>query len=67
MIDLFVTRENKYNLRNFEALESLHKRTVVFGTETKSYRGSEIWILILERLIALTTLKKFKKKTKMDV
>ena len=24
MSDLFVTRENKYNLRNFEALESSH-------------------------------------------
>ena len=31
MIDLIVTRENKYNLRNFQALESLHKGTVVFG------------------------------------
>ena len=67
MIDLFVTRENKYNLRNFQALESLHKRTLVFGTETISYRGSQIWILILERLRTLTTLKKFKKKTKMEV
>ena len=67
MIDLFVTRENKYNLRNFQALESLHKRTVVFGTETISYRGSQIWILMLERLRTLTTLKKFKKKTKMEV
>ena len=67
MIDLVVTRENKYNLRNFQALESLHKRTVVFGTETISYRGSQIWILMLERLRTLTTLKKFKKKTKMEV
>ena len=67
MIDLFVTRENKYNLRNFQALESLHKRTVVFGTETISYRGSQIWILMLERLRTLTTLKKIKKKTKMEV
>lgn len=67
MIDLFVTRENKYNLRNFQALESLHKRAVVFGTETISYRGSQIWILMLERLRTLTTLKKFKKKTKMEV
>ena len=33
MSDLFVTRENKYNLRNFQALESSHKRTVKFGTE----------------------------------
>ena len=41
MSDLFVTKENKYNLRNFQTLESLHKRTVKFGTETISYRGTD--------------------------
>ena len=39
MSDLFITRENNYNLRNFKALESSHKRTVQLGTETISYRG----------------------------
>ena len=34
MSDLFVTRENKYNLRTFQALESSHKRIVTSGTET---------------------------------
>ena len=60
MSDLFVTRENNYNLRNFQALES-YKRTVKFGTETISYRGPQIWNLIPERLRALETLNKFKK------
>ena len=46
MSDLFVTTENNYNLRNFQALESSHKRTVEFGTETISYRGPKIWNLI---------------------
>ena len=40
--DLFVTRKNKYNLRNFQALEYLQNRTVTFGTETISYRGPQI-------------------------
>ena len=34
MSNLFVTRENKCNLRNFQSLESSHNRTVKFGTET---------------------------------
>ena len=53
MSDLFVTRENNYNLRNFQELESSHKRTVKFGTE-----------LILERLMALETPNKFYKEIK---
>ena len=48
MSDLFVTRgENNYNLRNFQETESSLKRTVKFGTETISYRGPQIWNLIL--------------------
>ena len=29
MSDLFVTRKNKYNIRNFQALEPSYKRTVL--------------------------------------
>ena len=64
MSDLFVTRENNYNLRHFQELESSHKRTVKFGTETISNRGPSIWNLILERLMALETPNKFYKKIK---
>ena len=64
MSDLFVTRENNYNLRNFQGLESSLKRTVKFGTESISYRGPQIWNLIPERLRALKTLNKFKKEIK---
>ena len=64
MSDLFVTRENNYNLRNFQELESAHKRTVKFGTETISNRGPQIWNLILERLMALETPNKFYKEIK---
>ena len=58
MSDLFVTRDNNYNLRNFQELESSLRRTVKFGTETFSYRGPQIWNLILERLRTLINLKK---------
>ena len=64
MNDLFITRENNYNLRNFQELESSLRRTVKFGTETISYRGPQIWNLIPERLRALETLNKFKKEIK---
>ena len=64
MSDTFVTKENKYNLRNFLALESSHKRTAKFGTETISHRGSQIWNLIPERLRTLATLNKFKEEIK---
>ena len=62
MSDLFVKRGNRYNPRNFQALEISHKRTVVFGTETISYRGPQIWNLILEKLRTLSTLKLSKMK-----
>ena len=42
MSDLFVTRENNYNLRNFQELESSLRRTVKFETETTLYRGPQI-------------------------
>ena len=64
MSDLFVTTENNFNLRNFQALKSLHKRTVKFGTETISYRGPQKWYLIPETLRAMETLNKFSKEIK---
>ena len=59
MSDLCVTKENNYNLGDFQELESSLKRTVKFGTETISYREPQIWNLIPERLRALETLSKF--------
>ena len=43
MSDLFVTRQNNYNLRNFQELESSLKRDRNFGIETSSFRGLHIW------------------------
>ena len=56
MSDLSVTRENNYNLINFQELESSLRRTVKFGIETISYRGPQIWNPIPERLRTLETL-----------
>ena len=61
---LFVVRVNKDNHRNFQALESSDERTVTFGAEIISYRRSQIWNVIPERLRILATLNKFKNETK---
>ena len=44
MSDLFVTEKNNYNIKNSQALESSHKRTVklgqkLFPTEGLKYRS----------------------------
>ena len=62
--DQIFIRKNKYNLRNFQALESPHKQTVKFGTETISYKEPQILKLIPEKIRAEVTLNKFKKKIK---
>ena len=61
MSDLFVTRENNYNHRNFQELETSLRRTVKFETETIPDSGPQIWNLIPKRLRTLETLNKFKK------
>ena len=62
MSDLFVTRENNSNIRNFQELESSLRQTEKFGTETISYREPQIWNLISEILKRLETLNTFKNK-----
>ena len=64
MSDLFITRENNYNLRNCQGLEFPLRRTVKFGTESISYRVPQIWNLIPERLRTLETLNRFKEEIK---
>ena len=64
MSDLFVTRENNYNLTSLQELESSPRRTVKLGTKTFFYMGPQIWNLIPERLMTLETLNKFKKELK---
>ena len=64
MSELFVTRENNYNRRNFQELKSSLRQTAKFGTETISYRGHQIYNLIPERLSTLETLNKLKKEIK---
>ena len=65
MSNLFITRDNNYNPRNFHELEFSLKGKRKFATKTISCRGPQIWNLIPEGLRALETLTKFKKKNKI--
>ena len=46
MLDLFTTRENIYNLRNFRELYCDKKKTIRYGTETVAYKAAQLWELL---------------------
>ena len=46
MLDLFTTRENIYNLRNFRELYCEKKKTIRYGTETVAYKTAQLWELL---------------------
>ena len=56
MIDIFKVGGNICNLRNFESLYSTCKKTMRFGTETITYRGSQIWNLIPDSVLKMDLL-----------
>ena len=64
MHDAFMIRNNKYNLRNFHCLYSTNKRTATYGTETVTYRRSQIWKLVPEKTKNAPFFEIFKKGTR---
>ena len=58
--DIFHRQEIPYNLRNGKIWESGNVRTVIYGTETITYRGPEIWKNVPHSIKELTSLAKFK-------
>ena len=46
MLDLFTTRENIYNLRNFRENYCEKKKTIRYGTETVAYKAAQLWELL---------------------
>ena len=44
--DIFRLREHWYNLRNFRLLECHNVKTSIYGTETVTYKSSQLWNLI---------------------
>ena len=58
----FTLIETSYNLRNFQSLQYSNKKTAKFGTKTITYRGPQIWNLILESRRNASSTNTFKKK-----
>ena len=64
MLDLFTTRENIYNLRNFRDLYCEKKKTIRYGTETVTYKAAQLWELLPYGIKNSPTLTEFKDKIK---
>ena len=62
--NIFNTQEISYNLRNEKIWEKSNVRTTLYGTETISYRGPEIWRNVPENIRNSESLCKFKKEIK---
>ena len=62
--DIFKTHQVSYNLRNKKLWESDNVRTSLYGTETISYRGPEIWRCVPDTIKQSKGLQMFKKQIK---
>ena len=66
MDNFFIFRENTHNLRNFQiVLNKNRKRTVIYGSETLSYRTPLLWANLPEEYKIANSLSEFKLKTKI--
>ena len=61
MNDIFIPKQNIYNLRKFQEL-STSSKTLKFGAKTISFGGLQIWNLIPDNTKSEPTLELFKKK-----
>ena len=59
---IFPAREIPYNLRSSNPFQSTNVHTVFNGTETISFRGPKIWILVPENIKQAKSLSEFKTK-----
>ena len=57
-------RFNTYNIRNFRKFATERKRTVWYGLKTLSYRYSQLWFLLPERLKEMNSVSQFKRNFK---
>ena len=57
-------RNNNYNVRNFQELETEIKRTLYFGLETITYRSPQLWPLLPEHMRQLNSIDQFKRSVR---
>ena len=61
MQDIFIIMSNNYNLRNPRELLAVKRNTVKYGTETLTYKASQLWQILATYNIKLShTLNEFK-------
>ena len=60
MLDLFTTRENTYNLKNFRELYCEKKKTIRYGSDTVTYNAAQLWELLPYDIKNSPTLIEFK-------
>lgn len=63
--EIFKKREMPYNLRSFREIETLYPKSVRHGTESLSYKASQIWNDVPYDLKEVSTLNQFKEKIKL--
>ena len=64
MNDIFSVRSNHYNLRNFRELNTNRKSTVLYGTESISFRAPQLWQILPRDIKDSASLNMFKSKVK---
>jgi len=64
MKDIFKLRENSYNLRNFRPFVSHNVKTNIYGTESVTYKSSQLWNQIPNEIKKAKSLITFKKSIK---
>ena len=60
MDDIFRLREHRYNLINFRLFECHNVKTSIYGTETVTYKSSQLWNLVPPEIKNKDSLAQFK-------
>ena len=61
---MFESRNNTYNLRNFQEFATKRKRIVKMGLETLNYRSPKLWPILPEKVRQINSLVQFKESVR---
>ena len=61
MEQIFNIRENTYNVRNFRKFSTRNVKSHIYGTETVTYKSSQLWNLVPPKIRNSQSLLIFKK------
>ena len=66
MKNLFMSRENVHNIRNFQIIANENKKTGTYGLETMCYRTPYLWASLLEEYKHQNSVGKFRKNKELE-